>query len=340
MADGGIKYVDSSGHTINMPTVTKDTTLATIDDLNNIDIKLLTSSELNSIFGIIKQSTKYLAALYIDDFEDGRGGDEYAQDMGYQDIQEYIDDVCNNVDAASHVGTNIFVPTCGTLKYDGVEYRLWAGFTGTNDAWNQSSLYGLTDLDLDYQTLYNNSMEVDVTNYYSPFVIVFTGGDLEEGEIYSEDLNVNYRLICVKTLDYSNNPIGSHSSEITKIYLDDFHNYGLYISMIGSNTTTMDDYVEYIKNTENADQTWEYINETMTYDGVTYKIYADEAATIYGGLLPIDMTYQDLYPHTLECNGENINTPYSPFVVRWVDGDVSYEGEDPSVKYSTIIAID
>jgi hypothetical protein len=102
---------------------------------------------------------------------------------------------------------------------------------------------------------------------------------------------------------------------------------------------TMDDYIQAVKDRDNIDQYWDDFGETMEYEGVEYKIYADSNTSVYGGLLPMDMTYQDLYPHTLECDGHNINTPYSPFVVRWIDGDIAYDGENPSDKYSTIIAI-
>ena len=303
------------------------------------EIRSLSSSELDYILGIEGDASgAYIAALYIDDFEDGQGGNTYAEESGYHDIQEYISDVCNNMTAADHVGTNIFMPTCNVMEYEGAEYRVWVGF---NAGENKNSIYALAPQNLDYTTLYNNSMEVNVNNHYCPFAVVFKGEPNEMLETYTDNLDLDYRLICVKTLEYSGTPIREHSSGIAKIYFDDFHEYGLYMSMHNAGVDTMDNYIQAVRDNDNPDQYWEDVGVTVEYEGVEYKFYADGSSNVYGGLLPMDMTYQDLYPHTLECDGHNINTPYSPFVVRWIDGgDATYEGEDPSEKYSTIIAID
>ncbi len=304
------------------------------------EIRSLSLSELDYILGTEGDASGgYIAALYIDDFEDGQGGNTYAEESGYNNIQEYISDVCNNMSAADHVGTNIFMPTCNVMEYEGAEYRVWVGF---NAGENRNSIYALAPKNLDYTTLYNNSMEANVNNHYCPFAVVFNGSPDEMGDIYTDNLDVDYRLICVKTLEYSSTPIQEHSSAIAKIYFDDFHEYGLYMSMHNAGVDTMDNYIQAVRDNDNPDQYWEDVGVTVEYEGVEYKFYADGSSNMYGGLLPMDMTYQDLYPHTLECDGHNINTPYSPFVVRWIEGEGvgDYEGEDPSNKYSTIIAIE
>lgn len=103
--------------------------------------------------------------MYIDDFDDVMETlvDEYGSFSNYMNI--YLP----NPEA---MGGNTYRYTNETVQYEGNSYYLWENIT----AENAYPDYALTST-IDYNTLYNNSMEVDINNRYQP-IEVFVYDDI------------------------------------------------------------------------------------------------------------------------------------------------------------------
>ncbi len=57
--------------------------------------------------------------------------------------------------------------------------------------------------------------------------------------------------------------------------------------------------------------------------------------------MPHNITYQDLYPHSIECDSKNIYTKYCPFVVRfdYCDEETLYTDRENTDNYTTLICV-
>ena len=114
------------------------------------------------IVKIIDNSPRSLR-LWFDDFVDG---DEYqtmtdrANAWKYDDVDEYIKDVVADPET---FGSNAYIYTGETMEYNGTTYYLWE-----RDLDNGAPLYILTTT-VDFNTLYDNSLEADHTNEYCPY---------------------------------------------------------------------------------------------------------------------------------------------------------------------------
>jgi hypothetical protein len=101
--------------------------------------------------------------LWFDDFVDG---DEYqtmtdrANAWEYHVVDEYINDVVADPET---FGSNAYIYTGETMVYNGTTYYLWE-----RDINNGAPSYMLTTT-VDFNTLYDNSLEADHTNEYCPY---------------------------------------------------------------------------------------------------------------------------------------------------------------------------
>ena len=304
----------------------------------------LSQEDVCAIYGLPAPLTNdnYIAALYIDDFNDGENGDTYAQDFRYHDIYEYIAEVDDDPTNAATVGTNIFVPTANTMTYEGVDYRVWLCMN-YNNVWGSSGslVIGLTPLTLDYNTLIKNSMTTDIYNAYSPFVIL-----LRDSDTYMDNLDYNYRLITVKQIEPVITPIPSHSPTINSILVDNFNDFGIYASLINNQYSPdqeglrryLGDYSDQVTS-DSFGQCYVSTGNTIEYEGKTYEIWIDDTGSTLYGLLPQGTAFQDLYPHSLICNSNNIKTPYCPFIVLLNTDESETDYNPTTIKYSALIAV-
>ncbi len=148
------------------------------------------------------------------------------------------------------------------------------GIVNERDKFSRMHVYGLLPEDVTYEQLYNNSMEVDVTNEYYPFSIISTGETPDEGgNIYANSRN--YRLIKAKQISHISNPIDTnHSSTIQKIILDDFSDFSFYAQMYNyGQPNDINEFIDEIKtNGYSGAETFTNTGETFTYEGVEYDI--------------------------------------------------------------------
>lgn len=133
--------------------------------------RLDTIIKMVEIVGIYSAGT---LGMYIDDFPD------YAwEDNGNQDIYEFIDEYMNNPTDGGN-----YYEYCEPFTYDGDTYYIWIlTDNGYNNVDNNNNLgqikYVLTDT-INFQTLYNSSLEEDIYNIDNDsHLVCFINEDLE-----------------------------------------------------------------------------------------------------------------------------------------------------------------
>lgn len=125
--------------------------------------------------------------MYIDDFDNVMEDliDEYGSFANYMNY--YLPD-------PEAMGGNTYRYTNEVVQYGGSSYYLWENITQENPY----PSYALTST-VDYDTLYNNSMEEDIENRYQP-IVVFVDDDIEWQYDAPQD---GVQFVLVKVVDNS-----------------------------------------------------------------------------------------------------------------------------------------
>ena len=156
--------------------------------------KVIIKDEMNHMCEITVTQYAYSpppSVIWIDDFwEDPQ---ELAEYSGYDNFSDYMDDYLED---PYQFGSNKFLFTEETIEYEGNEYYLYefSGYPGNDE--NGASHYGLLPIYMTYQSLYNESMEVDNDNRFEVFEYLLN----DDGEtVYWEKTNdENFVLVKVE----------------------------------------------------------------------------------------------------------------------------------------------
>ena len=144
----------------------------------------------------------------------------------------------------------------------------------------------------------------------------------------------------VHIIDKFSRPIDeSHSSSFNSLFIDDFTNYGIFNSLYAYNVDTIEDYIDAVIKGKECKECYRDSGNTFEYEGEEYRIFVD--GQDWGGLVPVGLTYQDLYQDSLEANSNNIKRYTSPFVATfdYNNDEIMYEGIEAKQKHSTLIAV-
>lgn len=287
------------------------------------DIAPLTVQEIRQLMTLLVESPIYIAALYIDDFPD----DSVVQDWGYRYIADFAQNGSNDFANLRSFGVNYFVPTQETIEFDDEVYYVWIGLTRGNSA----SLYGLTTQEFTYEQLQEMSMNANSDNRICPFDMVLTedSDPNNADETYAENLGERFSLVSVCVLDRLITPMDeSHSSEFDTLYVDNFYDFGLHSALLDAGCSTIQEYIDYITDDNESHSTYRDHNDTITYDGVEYRIFECDGED-WGGLVPVNLTYQDLYPTSIEADSDNIKEAHCPFAAL-------FDFDNDSIRYTDI----
>ena len=306
------------------------------------------------IFGLQCLSSDTIATLlYIDDFPSNVIS---AIEAASGTLQNHIDAISNDFAYAIDCGTNICSITPETIEYDGETYRLWRfctlNYIGVIE---EIRWFGLMSDDIDAQYLIDNSMESDITKRFCPFVAV---GYFDEVNV--NDFNVAYpqndhhfSLICVKTDDVFTQPTPTPNQLITDMYIDSLYRYPLplvynnalsdgYLTGVTDNTVSellTYSYALY----ENTSMHFKLV-DSVIISGNTYSMWINNggSGSIIGLTTP-GLTFEDVFPQTIEGNLENIKLNNNPFVYMStnINDLTTYAANDiqEDSRYTTIIRV-
>lgn len=279
------------------------------------------------IFGLQCLSSGTIATLlYIDDFPANVISNIEAASGT---LQNHIDAICNDFAYAIDCGTNICSITPEIIEYDGETYRLWrfCVYDRSGGGFEELRWFGLMSDDIDAQYLIDNSMESDITKRFCPFVAV---GYFDDGFQISYPQNDNhFSLICVKTDAVFTQPTPTPNQLITDMYVDSLYRYPLplvyndalmsgYLTGVTDNTVSellTHSYALY----ENTPTHYKLV-DSVIISGNTYSMWVDNGgsgSTI--GLTEPGLTFEDVFPQTIEGNLENIKLNNNPFVYMSTD---------------------
>jgi len=218
--------------------------------------------------------------MYVDDFPESK-----LQDGG--ETVEYVMNRQLNSSDECIIG-NKYVYTGETIAYNGNTYYLWE--MSDDCSWDSQVAYLLTTT-VDFNTLYNQSLEGSLTNHFTSLV-----GRLDEDKdgMYNDgEIGSEHELYLVKLVN--------NNSVSLRIWVDDFPedvNYGE-----GSAQNKMTAEVEDPEG-EGANP-YEYLGETIVYNGNTYYLWQavdgyniDNSMTRYFATTTID--FNALYGQSLE----------------------------------------
>ena len=109
--------------------------------------------------------------LWFDDFDmDGyEDKNEMAEGYGFED---WVDLSSQYVDDPDELGANKYAYTGQTIEYDGDTYYLWV-MQNNGEGYSEEIEYMITDT-VDFDTLYDNSLEADPSNEYTPYVALLS----------------------------------------------------------------------------------------------------------------------------------------------------------------------
>ena len=306
-----------------------------------IDVTPITNPEYDYIFGTIDGI--FITALYIDDYPNEKIQD--IEEEYHCSLYNHIQHICNDFEYAKQCGTNFFSPTTDTIEYEGVIYRVWKAFTkstGESGDIDAVDLYGLLQDSIKYSDLYPTSMENNINNRVCPFAAVFFMDELYDNPNPDE----RFTLVHINmTGKYSKPMSATHQLSFSSLYLENYDmeaEGSIFINMIDYNASTIQEFIEKVVQAGDVSQTFEYSGNILQYENSDYQIWSDIQTGLFGGLIPLDTTYQDIYPNTLESDSDNFYTPYCPFEYSWRadQGQVEVGGYDPvTSKWTTVIAI-
>ena len=299
----------------------------------------LTEAEWREIFKV-EDVEEGLFILYIDDFPDDKV-DEIIDTYGAGSLDEVVEMIANdplNEDGETYHGVNFGVPTCDTLEYEGEIYRVYK-FTNWLYVDYGTDYFALLPTAITYTELFRMSMQYNSENRRCPFTMVYCG------EEYTESINTDFSLVCVKQITPWKKPKDtSRGEEITYMYMDNFTVEGMsLVQVIKQHGGTFDDYLTFIKENPGSMGAGNKFAKygTILYEGVTYDLWLkpNDDSNV-GGLAPQNLTYSQLYPHTLECDSANAFKPYSPFVALYFYGVDDDRYNPTTKKFSNLIAIE
>lgn len=137
--------------------------------------------------------------LYVDKFPEINVEDPpYWKDMGYDTRTEYMAAI---IKEPYENGCDMWRYSNDTLEYDGNEYYVWK-FSGNNQGGPKPEALLLTTTD-NYDTLYGESLEDDITNTFTSLYALSFTDDITEGYI-QEDLGDDKRYL-VKVVNNTTN---------------------------------------------------------------------------------------------------------------------------------------
>ena len=303
----------------------------------------LTEAEWREIFKV-EDVEEGLFILYIDDFPDDKV-DEIIDTYGAVSLDGVVEMIANdplNTRGETEHGVNFGVPTCETLEYEGEIYRVYIFTTRLYGNYGDNH-FALLPTSITYTELFRMSMQYNSENRRCPFVMILMDGTTEYEPTVG--LDEAFSLVCVKQIAPWKKPKDtSHGEEITYMYMDNFTcNGASLVQVIKERGETFDDYLTFIKENPELEGAGNRFakNGTITYEGVTYDLWlkTDDDSNV-GGLAPQNLTYSQLYPHTLECDSANAFEPYSPFVTLYFYGVDDDRYNPATKKFSNLIAIE
>lgn len=132
--------------------------------------------------------------IWVDDFTSYDSGLEgIADENGYSDTNEFLQDLAAG-NFREFLGANPYICYGETLKYNGTTYYVWEYDEDQNNPVNQG--YYLLTTTADYNTLYNISLESDITNNTCPYVFMLShDSDMEYESSNREDVLIRVEYV-------------------------------------------------------------------------------------------------------------------------------------------------
>ena len=249
-----------------------------------------------------------LMTMWIDDYPDESVLAQQFYGREYSSFDDYLDAYMRN---PKLFGSNKFEYTNETVVYSGKTYYAWYC--------QELNIYYLTDT-IDFNTLYNLSVEADYTNRNCPIYAALLSGDLSDDPYMLNYSDVGHILAKIE---------GSGTNLI--MWIDDFpspvsHFYDLQDYVEDGEIFGYDEYFTFLlnqnpsrdgkfKNYQGANK-YCYYGETIEYDGNTYYLWkaADDSINYcVKYLLTSTVSYKELYHQSIEYNHENRVCPVYAF---------------------------
>lgn len=292
---------------------------------------ILTNNNLIQIYStlplsVIKDNLQYLTVTYynnndptnlflwFDDFPGYDNYDDWVTNQSETDAEDWQDYVRNYLlkDYPNHKGANCYKYTGEMFEWEGEEYYLWESlYTGGLG----SPLSNILTDTIDYEELYNHSLEADYTNSWCPYIIEF---DTKSG---TEPYNNERGDILIKVSQ-------DHVIQDTWIYTENKSN--------NKNYEDWDDYcTNYLLNLqlEVFPNCYEYTGETIEWNGNNYYLWNDVVNDF--NIITDTINYNELYNKSIESDHYNMICPY----VAMLDSDTKLKYEQSERKYDWLVKV-
>jgi hypothetical protein len=252
----------------------------------------------------------------IQDFDDDK--DELAQDYGYPDWFTYIEEYTSDLVAA---GSNPYDFTGDTLSWSGDTYYLFEYNNEIAPIEEVNQIKYLLTNTVNYSLLYNNSLEADDSNEYTPFVAILQ----EDYTTYidGEDASDNHVwLVAVEG-----------SARIITLWFDDYPMIEDYADKdeCAQEEFGYSDWVEFVQDflvtdtEESGANGYQYSGETFVWNGVEYYFWENISNYPDSAILTDTINHDYLYNLSMEANSDN---EYCPYVALITPDDEIYLQED------------
>jgi hypothetical protein len=252
----------------------------------------------------------------IQDFDDDK--DELAQDYGYPDWFTYIEEYTSNLVGA---GSNPYDFTGDTLSWSGDTYYLFEYNNEIAPIEDVNLIKYLLTNTVNYSLLYNNSLEADDSNEYTPFVAILQedyttyidGEDASDNHVWLVAVEGTPRIITLWFDDY---PMIEDYADKDECAQEEF-GYSDW-------DTFVQDYL--ITDTEESGANgYQYSGETFVWNGVEYYFWENISNYPDSAILTDTINHDYLYNLSMEANGDN---EYCPYVALITPDDEIYLQED------------
>lgn len=286
-----------------------------IDNIEGVIIKYYVKGKGShaSLYGKVMLETG--AVLWCDSFDNDRN--VFAFNEGFETWEEYMESFFENDPFESD--NNIYKYAGYTMEWNGETYYVWED--DVNDAF-----FILTDT-IDYQTLYDRSLEANYSNNIKPYVALFSTEDNENTYRASETTDI---LVAVK-------------QENNELYLtfDDFIDAETspdYIAIENEYSKWEDIYEDFdqfvISLGDAKPKKYIYSGTTFNYDGETYYLwelddnYDYDYSVAY--MLTNTIDYWVLFDNSLEFDK---NSTYNPAIVLLnEDNEDGYDAKGKNLR--------
>lgn len=259
-------------------------------------------------------STNVNLYLWFDDFADGYYDTQSLNswtinesDTSANSWQDYVENYLLT-STYRYRNANGYKYTGETFDWGGTDYYLWKGFTQMNN----SVKYIVTST-IDYNVLYNNSLEANYLNHWCPYISKFDGD--YQGERYDAEGSHDI-LVAV-----SNDPLVRQTLWATNKGWDTWEDY-------------MNDYIPNIMDSAHYANEYEYYGDTFEWEGEEYYIWEHSDADYY--ILTDTIDYQTLYSKSIEADYANAICPY----VAMLDADKELVYEASERQDDWLIKVD